>query len=318
MNVADLYLKLFLLVVLPLLAGMGFSGKPYARPLATRLFAIALYLFHTLVVFLAVWKAQLANNAWMLPFIVLAGWLVSLAVAWLSQPLMRHTPTERGSFLFTVCLSNHGYTLLGIIALIVFGESGLAQATYAQFLITPFLILVCFPIARHFGAGQGAGGIGQMLKENIADKRNLPLVAMLGGLALNLSGVERPAVFSDATRIAVYLGTLVSGVAIGLLFRASHILRFKKENLFSLVYRSTLYPLFFLAAARLFNLGQLDSFILLLFGIAPSAVFSNLIADLFKLDRDLANSVYIVSTTIFLVLVLPVYLFVVGTVSLLG
>ena len=317
MNIPDLYIKLLLLVVLPLVIGMLLSGRAFARTLASRLFAVALYLFHTLVVFLAVWTARLANHSWMLPFIALAGWLLSLGAAYVAQPLMRHKPTERGSFLFVMTLSNHGYTLLGIVALIVFGERGLAQASYAQFLITPFLVLVCFPVARHFSADHDSGTIGQMLKENILDKRNLPLVAVLGGLLLNICGVERPAVFSTVTPIAVYLGTLVSGFAIGLLFRASHILKFKKENLFSILWRSTAYPLYFLGAARLFHLDQLDSLILLLFGIAPAAVFSNLIADLFKLDRDLANSVYIVSTLVFLVTALPIYLFVVGTATVL-
>ena len=89
-------------------------------------------------------------------------------------------------------------------------------------------------------------------------------------------------------------------------------MKYPRENLFSLVYRSTLYPLFFLAAARLFDLGPVDTCVLVLYGLVPSAIFSNLIADMFDLDRGLANSVYIVSTVIFLVGVLPVYLYVVA------
>ena len=68
------------------------------------------------------------------------------------------------------------------------------------------------------------------------------------------------------------------------------------------------YPLFFLLAARWLDLPRMESFILVLFGLVPSAIFSNLIADLFNLDRHLANSVYIISTLLFLMVSLPVYL----------
>lgn len=312
MNILNLYLTLLLLVVLPLAAGMAFSRKSWAATLSSFLFALALYLFQTLVAFLAVWNAQLLNNAWALPFITLTGWFASMAIALAAQPWLRHAPKQRGAFLFSTCLSNHGYTLLGIVALLVFGEVGLAQATYAQLLIVPFLILVCFPVARHFGGESKPTGVRQFLKENLLDKRNLPLLAMLSGLVLNLSGVERPALFSDVIRIAVYIGTLISGIAVGLLFNASKILTYRRENLFSILYRSTLYPLFFFGAAKLFGLGPLDTFVLVLFGIVPSAIYSNLISDLFKLDKNLANSVYIISTTLFLAIVLPVFLFVVS------
>jgi predicted permease len=313
MNVAELYLKLFVLVVLPLAIGMAFSKRNRAPKLASMLFACAFYFFQTLISFLAVWNAQLVNNAWVLPFIALAGWLLSLGVACAAQPLMEHEARQRGSFLLTLCISNHGYTLLGIISLVVFGEAGLAQATYTQLLIIPFIILVCFPIARHFGGESAGVNIGQFLRSNLLDKRNLPLAAMLAGLVLNIGGIGQPAVFPGILKLCVYLGTVISGVAVGLLFNASHLLRFTKENLFSLVYRSTLYPLFFLCAARLFNLNTLNTLILVLFGIVPSAIFSNLIADLFNLDKDLTNSVFIISTALFLVIILPIYLLVSAT-----
>ena len=311
MDILDLYIKLLLLVVLPLLGGMAFSRKRWSNPLASRLFALALYAFQTSIAFLAVWNAQLINHSWSLPFITLAGWVLSLLIALSARPLFEHERKQRGAFLFTVCLSNHGYTLLGIVALMVFGEAGLAQATYAQLLIVPFLITICFPIARWFGGEDEGLELRQMLKNNLFDKRNLPLLAMLAGLVLNVTGVERPAVCSDVVRIAVYVGTIISGLAVGLLFNPSRVLAYKRENLFSLVYRATLYPLFFFGAARLFGLNPLDTFVLVLFGIVPSAIYSNLICDFFKLDKDLANSVYIISTTLFLIGVLPVYLLIV-------
>lgn len=308
MNILDLYLKLLLLVVLPLAAGMAFSRRDWSSALSSRLFTIALYVFHTSIGLLAVWQARLGNNSWVLPFVGLTGWLISLGVALAGNRWMGHSKQQKGSFLLTICLSNQGYTLLGIIALVVFGEAGLAQAIYTQFFLTPYLILICFPLARHYSGLYRTESIGVFLKYNILDRRNLPLVAMLIGLSLNLTGVERPAVFSTIVPMLVYMGTVVSGLAVGLMFNPSHTLRFWKENLFSFAYRCSLYPLILFAAARLLKLDRIDTCILLLFGIVPAAIFSNLIADLFKLDKDLTNSVYIISTILFLIFVLPVFL----------
>ena len=309
MSVLNLYIQLILLVVVPLIGGIFFSGKAWSRALSSRLFSVVLYFFHTSIAALAVWQAQLSNRSWVLPFIALSGWCLSMGVAAIGNKWMRHTPKQTGAFLFSIGLSNHGYTLLGIIALVTFGEAGLAQATYAQFFITPFLILVCFPIARFYGSTTRVVINTAFLKQNLLDKRNLPLLSMLIGLALNLTGVDRPDFFSMLLPGIVYLGTALSGIAVGLLFNAARFLTYRKENLFSFAYRSTLYPLFYFAAARLLHLNQLDTLILLLFGIVPSAVFSNLIADLFDLDRDLSNSVFIFSTALFLITVLPLYLF---------
>jgi len=308
MNVPGLYLQLLALVVLPLVVGMVFSRGRHARAVASKLFAFALYFFQTLIPFLAVWKARLGERSWIIPVITVTGWIVSIGAAYLAELWLKHPPRQKGSFLFTACISNHGYSLLGIIALMVFGEAGLAQASYGQLFFMPFLIFICFPIARAYGDDHGRQGVKWSLKENIFDRRNLPLVAMIAGLVLNLSGTQRPAVCSQVVPIAVYCGTLVSGVAVGLLFNPSSIFRYPRENLFSLIYRSTLYPLFFFVLARLLGLGRIDTCVLTLYGIVPSAIFSNLIADMFKLDSDLANSVYIVSTGIFLVVVLPLYL----------
>jgi predicted permease len=310
MNIIHLYIKLLLLVVLPLITGMAFSGHKYSKTVSSRLFALALYLFQTIIVVLAVWTAQLKNCSWILPIITLTGFTLSIFFALYCEKWLKHNNRQKGAFIFSICLSNNGYTLLGIVALIVFGDAGLAQATYAQFLIIPFLTLVCFPIARYYGGLNTNEEARKILLKNIFDKRNIPLVAMITGLLLNLSGIKRPVVFSTVIDFTVYIGTLISGIAVGLLFSRSNIFRYTKENIISIIYRTTLYPMFFLLCAKLFHLSQLDTFVLILFGITPSAIFSNLIADLFNLDKNLTNSIYIISTALFLIIILPVYLYI--------
>jgi predicted permease len=48
--------------------------------------------------------------------------------------------------------------------------------------------------------------------------------------------------------------------------------------------------------------------ILVLYGLVPSALLANLLAVFFDLDSELTSSMFLVSTLLFLVFVLPVFL----------
>lgn len=303
------YAKLLALTVLPVAAGIVLRRAGVPRKGSKFLFSVALFGCQTVIVVLAVWTARLAGTAFALPFLTLAGWFATALVARLTSGRMRHGPRQRGAFICAMCMSNHGYTLLGIVALMLFGQEGLSQATYAQIFIVPFLVLFCFPLGRFYGRGEGKMPVAEVIRRSALDPRSIPVVAMGVGLALNLSGAERPGWCAAVLPYLVYVGTISSGLAIGLLFRGLSLGRFWRENLFSFAYRASVYPLVYAGLALAFGLGGLDARILILFGLVPPALFSNLVADFFGLDTGLTNSLFIVGTALFLVVVLPVYAF---------
>ena len=53
---------------------------------------------------------------------------------------------------------------------------------------------------------------------------------------------------------------------------------------------------------------HLDTMILVLCGLVPSALYASLVADLYGLDTDLSSSMFAVSTVLFTLIVLPLYL----------
>jgi hypothetical protein len=279
------------------------------RKVSSFLFSLAFFLFQTTLSMLTVWQADLSNESWMLPFIVLGGWIFSIGVVRFASRWFDHCNRQKGAFLFSNCLSNHGYTLLGIIAYMLYQEEGLAQATYAQFFIVPFMVFFCIPAARHYGgANSGHEGWLRILLANTLDKRNLPMVAMLTGLALNMAGIERPTLLGNLIRPFIYVGTVVSGIALGIGFRPSRLFQYKLEIAFAILYRITIYPAWFLLVCFATGQNTLDTRVLLLFGLVPSAVFSNMLADFFDLDGGMTNAVYAFSTAFFLILVLPLFI----------
>ncbi|MHC4253461.1 MAG: AEC family transporter [Planctomycetota bacterium] len=301
------YLKLLGWMVIPLAAGIALRRVGVPRRGSKWLFGFALFVCQATIVALATWVARLGGSAAALPFLALAGWLVAALAGYVASRKMRHEPRQRGAFICTICMSNHGYTLLGLVAMILFGREGLAQAVYTQMFIVPFLVFFCFPLGRYFGRGAAKMTLRALLRTSALDPRNIPIVAMATGLTLNLTGVTQPEWCATATRYFVYAGVVASGVAIGLLFRAGALRRYLRENAFSFAFRSSVYPLLYAGLAYASGLIALDTKILILFGLAPPAIFSNLVADFFGLDTDLTNSVFIVGTALFLVVVLPIY-----------
>lgn len=305
MVLLDTYLTLIGWVVGPVIFGilLRFIGVP--RLVSRRLFLWSLYFFQTLITCLAVWVARIDGDALLLPSIALVGWIVAAGSTWIIDRVFDHTPAQRGAFLMTGCMSNHGFTLLGLIALMLFGEVGLAQATYAQLFFVPFMVLFCFPVARSLGSKTSADHCHRW-RRTLFDGRNLPLVAMIVGVGLNLGGVQRPELAAPFLKLLVYSGTVISGIAVGLQLRRSQC-RYVGENVWSLVLRSTIYPGCYMLMAWALRLDGLDTRILILYGLTPSALLSNMVADLFGLDTDLTNAVFVGGTAIFLVLVLPIY-----------
>ncbi|HYP75118.1 MAG TPA: AEC family transporter [Polyangiaceae bacterium] len=297
-------------VLLPVGFGVLLARLGVEKRAARSLFAFSFYGCQTAVTACAIWVARIHAEARVLPALALAGWLVTASLAWLVSRFLRSTPKKRGAFILSMAMSNNGFTLLGFVALAAYGEVGLAQATYAQLLYAPFFLLCCFPIARSFGSQAAPQPLARTLLANAIDPRVwLPLTAIAIGLTLNAGHVARPAFVAQLTRGLILIGTAASSCAIGLLFSGFHLKRYWRENLISLGYRCTLYPLSYWLAARLVGLTALDTRILVLYGLVPSALLANMLAVFFDLDSELTSSVFMVSTVSFLLFVLPVYLF---------
>ncbi|MES1187941.1 MAG: AEC family transporter [Myxococcales bacterium] len=286
----------------------GRMGAPASA--SRRLFNFSFYGAQTFITLCSLWIARIDKTSVLMPVLSTSGWLMTAGFAWLVSRWLQHPPERRGAFIAAMSQSNNGFTLLGFVALVLFGEAGLAQATYSQAFSAPFLLLFSFPVARshsHVGGGRGKSFI-RVLLDNVLDPRVfLPLTTISCGLALNLLGVARPAVVSTVVRRLIYVGTATSGCAVGLLFRGAQLGRYWRENAISFVYRSSLYPLFYAGLALAFGLHPLDARILILYGLVPSALLANYLAVLFELDTDLTSSVFVVSTVAFLASVLPAY-----------
>jgi predicted permease len=303
------YLTVVGWVLGPVLFGAIWSRLGAPKAAARLLFNLAFYGCQTFITLCALWIARIDRTSVMMPVLSTSGWLLTAGIAWLVSVWFQHPPERRGAFIATMSQSNNGFTLLGFVALVLFGELGLAQAAYSQSFNAPYLLLFCFPVARIYSSTGGADKtLRQVVVQNVTDPRVfLPLATISIGLCLNLGSVARPPVVGQIVRPLIYLGTACSGTAVGLLYRGALLKRYWRENAFSFAYRSTLYPLYYAALAWLFELDPLDARILILYGLVPSGLLANYLAVSFELDTELTSSVFVVSTVLFMIAVLPTY-----------
>lgn len=304
------YLTVVGWVLGPVAVGVVWQRLGAPASAARRLFNFAFYGCQVLISLCSLWIARIDRSSAPMPLLAASGWLLTAGVAWLVSVRLRHARPQRGAFIATLSQSNSGFTLLGFVALVLFEERGLAQAVYSQSLYSAYLLLFCFPVARAYSSRGAIAGKSpsQIWLENLKDPRVfLPLATLSVGLSLNLCEVPRPPQLSALVRPLIYVGTAASGVAVGLLYRGAQLSRYWRENLVSLVYRSSVYPLYYASLAWLFGLAALDSRILILYGLVPSALLANFLAVSFGLDSELTSSVFVVGTVTFLIAVLPAY-----------
>src|SRR5689334_15401776 len=142
------YLTVVGWVLGPVLLGVIWNrlGAPQAAP--RRLFNFAFYGCQTFITLCSLWIARIDRSSVAMPLLATSGWLLTAGIAWLVSVRLGHARQQRGAFIATMSQSNNGFTLLGFVALVLFDESGLAQAIYSQSLNSPYLVLFCFPVAR--------------------------------------------------------------------------------------------------------------------------------------------------------------------------
>lgn len=205
-------------------------------------------------------------------------------------------------------MGNVGYTLGGSLAFALWGVQGLAVEQMYCLMWPFFAFLFCFPLARHYGqraAGEAAGesGLhyaGRILLRSLTDLRSLPLYTLAMGLALNMRGVAPPAAIQrwhviDALMV---IGIVAQFGGVGMTVVARQLPVFWKKAIGTAALKFLVSPALTLVLAVPMGLAGMPLEVCLLLAAMPSALYSVLIANLFHLNKDLANATFILTHAI--------------------
>lgn len=202
----------------------------------------------------------------------------------------------------------------------VLAISALAYGTLIVMTMSMAVVIFLFPMVQHFAGAGGAGGasLGRIIYKSFVDWKAMLFYASAAGIALAYAEVPVPGVIKDwyILKVLIYVGSATAYFGIGLRLHVNHLRPHLKSHALVAGIKFIATPLLTLGLLLIANnLGLApppamleQSFMLIAF--MPTAIQTVIVANLFHLDARMAGSVWIVNTTLFLVVVLPAILLV--------
>ncbi len=293
------------LIIAPFAAGY-FLKRRFASPAESsrKIVRSNLILVEPLIALWAIWGLRMSAELIVLPLSGLALVLLGLGLGAVIAPLLRLRGTSRAAFIISASLANHGFTMGGFICYLVLGETGLG---YSFIFISYFMLytyLIIFPYARR---ASSAGGDAPSPATYIFDLQNLPLVAVIAAIVLNLSGAPRPAVpFPSDVLLAVSIASYY--FALGLNFSVSDLRGTLRESAALSLIKFVLVPAAAITLLHFSGLPRDMKTVIALQSFMPAAIFSVLASILFGLDTRLTSGFFVASTVLFILAGLPLLL----------
>ncbi len=308
------------LILVSLAAGYAARrARLLGERLAKVLMAVIVVGGYPLIQSLAIWKMNLRiEHAW-LPSLGTVNMLIMALVAVVVGRWVTSQPARRGLLVVHGCMVNTGVTMGGLVLLGLYGDKGLGLMGIYSLMWAPFVVLVAYPIARHYSPTHAGGSLGKLMLRSIFDWRSIGLPVVIAGVVLSAMRVSYPATLDRAPIMPAlaYGTTALAYFSIGLRLRLSHV-----RQLLSVI--ATLAGLRFVVSGAIaavlliathwtpWPLVGAEGHSFIIEAMMPTAVTSVGIASLFDLNADEAATIFVINTLSFIVLVMPVVFWMFG------
>jgi predicted permease len=299
-------------LVLPLVAGYYLKKKGIMHTRECNLMMMLNIVgLCTILTFLSFWALHLSLQLLWLPilgilFTILPGIFGELFFARAFTDYLEH-----GAYIVSCMLSNIGI-LAGLSAFILYGETGYA---YVQLVATPqniLTVILCFPIGQYFAAKQVAQMKKQRLhlslREMLLTKNQIPVLAMLAGIILQLNGVARPQFLETVFKNMVHFGAWFALLPVGFLIDFGKAKEFYRRVSSQLILRFALMPALFYLMMRHFLTDSVLLGTIIICAAAPTGINAVITSQMFKLKVDLSIASFLLNTVVYLV-VFPLFFF---------
>ena len=286
---------------------------------------VARYLMTGVVVFgyspvslLSIWKQRPEPADFWLPVFGGLVVLVMAAASMLVGRLIGRDRQDTGVLGMAGAVGNTGFTMGGFVLFLLFREEGLRLGAIFGLMWYPMMVLVLYPIGRHF-SGAYRGSLPGLMFRSLFDWRSIGLPVSLTGLALALTNVPRPKAIDDyhVVPIIMYVVLPTAYFSIGLRLRVSSLAAVKRLIVALAGIRfaacpalaSCLVALTHLTAHPLTGVGR---GVLLINSSVPTAITAVAVANMFGLKPREASALFVTNTLTYLLVVLPVVLWLFG------
>ncbi len=238
-------------------------------------------------------------------FAVFSGgfWAVALS------RLLRHDDSRRGSTFVCGAITNVG-SIGGLTCYLFLGETGYALAPFYTLFVPLAQYCVGFSVAKLYSPMFATADPPLApLKKIVVDPFILvSMASTLAGCLVNVSGVTRPTFWKGLNQVAIPLSTTLLLISAGLTMRVSSMTRYRLECAAMAGIKFVLLPSVVTFSGFLLGFREImDGIplkILLILSCMPVGFLALVPPVLYQLDVDLANSCWLFTTGL-LIIVLP-------------
>lgn len=275
--------------------------------LAQRITKVIIRFISPTILALSFWNIKFSElRILTLPFVGLLIAAMCILPAFIFTQRLRFDPPKTGTFIIASLFSNVGYPLGAFLCFILFGEEGFGLAMIYCLYWSALFYTAGFYIASRYGRRH------LITSKELGDElKTFPVVGIIIGIMLNLFGILRPAIFSNINSVLIPVSTSGFLFSAGLTLRFSKVQQYLKPCLAISSIKFLYAPMVgFLLASLLGYRGVMDSLIfkvVLIESFMPVAISCMVLPQVFGLDQDLANSLWL-WTTFLLIFLLPVIL----------
>lgn len=244
-----------------------------------------------------------------LPFLCVIQLVLGGVFGIIASKILKLDRKKTGSMFICGSLSNLT-SFGGLICFVFLGETSYAFVTIYIMLEQLTQYTYGFPIAKLYGGEEqnkkGTGVISRILGDRYI---RIFFSCIIAGIILNLSGLERPSVFSQINAFLIPFSSFLLIVTVGFYMRLGAVKDYIKECLVIGSIKFFIIPLLMVTIAYLIGIGKIQNGmvlkVVLLMSSMPPAFTALVPPQLYGLDIDLANSTWLFNTAA-LVVVLPV------------
>lgn len=292
-----------LLILLPFVAGLFIKRRIQAPgDFTRRLVNLNLIFIEPPLIFWSIWGLPLDLNLLQLPLAGVALVLTGMGMGAVAVRFMRLEAKKASTFLICSALANHGFTLGGSLCFLLFGERGLAYSIIFISYFIPFVFMVIFPYARARSASASATQTPP--HEYVFNLQNMPLLAVIAGLSMNLLAGARPRM-AFPVELFLIVSITVYYFTLGINFEPAELRSGLLPQLWLCAIKFILVPAAAFPVLCLLQIEPGIRSVILVQSFMPAAVYSVVVPVLFDLDKGMASSLFVLNTVVFMALVLP-------------
>ena len=318
-NLAKLTILLSL-TVLP--ASVGYATRRLglaSEELGRRLMTFVLVFGASSVGFLSIWSVRIEARQIWLPALAAVHVVTLVVVGLLLGRLLLRDRAERGLFGLACGMGNTGHTMGGFVVFLLYGVDGLALSSIYGLMWMPVIVLLVYPIARHFAMHEPPESLGTLMLRCLLHWRSLPLPMAATAIVLSICRVPRPRIVAEwyILNVLVYTMTSLAYFSIGLRLHLTSVGYLKKQILCLLAMRfvvAAALALLLLGLTRLtpWPLMGLARDVFIILSFCPVAVTVVGVANMFTLKARHASVLFVATTATYLIVVLPLVLWLFG------